>query len=152
MSTSIACRSNVRWKKMIGEPYSGKPNVRFDEGELEIEPFGYYASSLLYRPPRPPRSPAGLGHPERSASFQSLESSHGAVFQERLIWLGEAWLISIKRPFKCKVQFFHYVPFSYAADSYQSLNKNISSLFEDKKGFPGSASRPFQSPLFSMGD
>jgi len=23
---------------MIGEPYSGKPNVRFDEGELEIEP------------------------------------------------------------------------------------------------------------------
>ena len=33
---------------MIGKPYSGKPNVRFDEGELEIEPFGYYASSLLY--------------------------------------------------------------------------------------------------------
>jgi hypothetical protein len=25
------------WKKMIGKPYSGKPNVRFDEGELEIE-------------------------------------------------------------------------------------------------------------------
>jgi len=24
--------------KMIGKPYSGKPNVRFDEGELEIEP------------------------------------------------------------------------------------------------------------------
>jgi hypothetical protein len=23
--------------KMIGKPYSGKPNVRFDEGELEIE-------------------------------------------------------------------------------------------------------------------
>jgi len=33
---------------MIGKPYSGKPNVRFDEGKLEIEPFGYYASSLLY--------------------------------------------------------------------------------------------------------
>jgi hypothetical protein len=32
---------------MIGKPYSGKPNVRFDEGELEIEPFGYYANSLL---------------------------------------------------------------------------------------------------------
>ena len=26
-----------QWKKMIGKPYSGKPNVRFDEGELEIE-------------------------------------------------------------------------------------------------------------------
>ena len=26
------------WKKMIGKPYSGKLNVRFDEGELEIEP------------------------------------------------------------------------------------------------------------------
>jgi hypothetical protein len=25
-------------KKIIGKPYSGKPNVRFDEGELEIEP------------------------------------------------------------------------------------------------------------------
>jgi hypothetical protein len=25
------------WKKMIGKPYSGKPNIRFDEGELEIE-------------------------------------------------------------------------------------------------------------------
>jgi hypothetical protein len=24
---------------MIGKPYSGKPNVRFDEGELEIELF-----------------------------------------------------------------------------------------------------------------
>jgi len=32
----------------MGKPYSGKPNVRFDEGELEIEPFGNYASSLLY--------------------------------------------------------------------------------------------------------
>ena len=27
-----------RWKKMIGKPDSGKLNVRFDEGELEIEP------------------------------------------------------------------------------------------------------------------
>jgi len=26
------------WKKMIGKPYAGKPHVRFDEGELEIEP------------------------------------------------------------------------------------------------------------------
>jgi hypothetical protein len=24
--------------KIIGKPYSGKPDVRFDEGELEIEP------------------------------------------------------------------------------------------------------------------
>ena len=41
-------RSESLWKKMIGKPYSGKPNVRFDEGELEIEPNGHYASSLLY--------------------------------------------------------------------------------------------------------
>jgi len=26
------------WWKIIGKPYSEKPNVRFDEGELEIEP------------------------------------------------------------------------------------------------------------------
>ena len=24
------------WEKMIGKPYSGKPNVRFEEGKLEI--------------------------------------------------------------------------------------------------------------------
>jgi hypothetical protein len=33
---------------MTGKPYSGKLNVRFDEGELEIGYFGHYASSLLY--------------------------------------------------------------------------------------------------------
>jgi hypothetical protein len=38
-----------RWKKMIGKPYSGKLNVRFDEGELEIgHVSSHYASSLLY--------------------------------------------------------------------------------------------------------
>jgi hypothetical protein len=31
------------WKAVYG-----KPSVRFDEGELEIGPYGYYASSLLY--------------------------------------------------------------------------------------------------------
>jgi hypothetical protein len=46
--TGRPSESECLWKKMIGKPYSGKPNVRFDEGELEIEPFGYYASSLLY--------------------------------------------------------------------------------------------------------
>jgi len=35
--------------KIIGKPYSGKLNVRFDEGELEIEHIrSHYASSLLY--------------------------------------------------------------------------------------------------------
>jgi hypothetical protein len=46
--TGRPSESESPWKKMIGKPYSGKPNVRFDEGELEIEPFGNYASSLLY--------------------------------------------------------------------------------------------------------
>jgi len=36
--TGRPSESESLWKKMIGEPYSGKPNVRFDEGELEIEP------------------------------------------------------------------------------------------------------------------
>jgi len=31
--------SESLWRKMIGKPDSGKPTVRFDEGELEIEPF-----------------------------------------------------------------------------------------------------------------
>ena len=41
-------------KKMIGKPYSGKPNVRFDEGELEIEhaattPALYSTEILFFR-------------------------------------------------------------------------------------------------------
>ena len=36
--TGRPSESESLWKKMIGKPYSGKPNVRFDEGELEIEP------------------------------------------------------------------------------------------------------------------
>ena len=32
------------WKKMIGKPYSGKLNVRFDEGELEIEQRAWLSS------------------------------------------------------------------------------------------------------------
>jgi len=35
------------WKKMIGKLYSGKLNVRIDEGELEIG-LCHCASSLLY--------------------------------------------------------------------------------------------------------
>ena len=45
------------WEKIIGKPYSGKPNVRFDEGELEIEllattPALYSTESVnfFYRP------------------------------------------------------------------------------------------------------
>jgi hypothetical protein len=33
---------------MIGKPCAGKLHARFDEGELEIERFSHYASSLLY--------------------------------------------------------------------------------------------------------
>jgi len=36
--TGRPSESESLWKKMIGKSYSGKPNVRFDEGELEIEP------------------------------------------------------------------------------------------------------------------
>ena len=32
------------WKKMIGKPCSGKLNVRFDEGELEIEQRAWLSS------------------------------------------------------------------------------------------------------------
>jgi len=49
---SLGNRGNTQRKpygtKMIGKPDSGKPTVRFDEGELEIELNGHYASSLLY--------------------------------------------------------------------------------------------------------
>jgi hypothetical protein len=30
-------RCECLWMKMVGKPYSGKPNVRIDEGALEIE-------------------------------------------------------------------------------------------------------------------
>ena len=48
---------------MIGKPYSGKPNVRFDEGELEIElpattPVPYSTETQILSPhlPRRPRT------------------------------------------------------------------------------------------------
>jgi len=45
--TGRPSESEILWKKMIGKPYSGKLNVRFDEGELEIELLSHCASSLL---------------------------------------------------------------------------------------------------------
>ncbi len=57
------------------------------------------------------QSLSGPGYPERSACLRFLESSNGAGFQERLIWLDEAWLSSTKKPLKGKVHVFHYVPF-----------------------------------------
>jgi len=33
----MEARCESLWTKIIGKPYSGKLNVRFDEGELEIE-------------------------------------------------------------------------------------------------------------------
>jgi hypothetical protein len=38
------CESN--WRKIIGKPYAGKLHVRFDEGELEIEPLA--TTPVLY--------------------------------------------------------------------------------------------------------
>ena len=35
---------------VIGKPYSGKPNVRFDEGAVETEPKSHGATALLYQP------------------------------------------------------------------------------------------------------
>jgi len=37
------------WKKIIGKPYSGKLNVRFDEGELET---GYGCDIVALRAER----------------------------------------------------------------------------------------------------
>jgi len=46
--TGRPSESESLWKKIIGKQCAGKLHARFDEGELEIEPFGDYASSLLY--------------------------------------------------------------------------------------------------------
>jgi hypothetical protein len=48
--TGRPSESERLWKKMIGEPYSRKATVRFDEGELEIEPSRrlHQLSTLLY--------------------------------------------------------------------------------------------------------
>jgi hypothetical protein len=47
---------------------------------------------------------------ETSPCLRSLESSPGAKFQVRLIWLAEACLSSTKKLLKCKVHIFLYVP------------------------------------------
>ncbi len=43
---------------------------------------------------------SGPGYPERSACLRFLESSHDVKFQERLIWLDEAWLFSTIKPLR----------------------------------------------------
>jgi hypothetical protein len=45
--------------KVIGKPYSGKPNVRFDEGELEIELLA--TTPALYSTVILTLSPSGMG-------------------------------------------------------------------------------------------
>jgi hypothetical protein len=70
--TSGPSGSESLWKNMIGRPDSGKPTVRFDEWELEIDPSGYYASSLLYC--INPASIYNLKSSRRSASDLTVQS------------------------------------------------------------------------------
>jgi hypothetical protein len=42
--------------------------------------------------------PRSTGYPERSPCLRFIELSHGVGFQERLIWLDEAWLFSTIKP------------------------------------------------------
>jgi hypothetical protein len=65
-------RAEGRRGKALGEPYEGKPHVRFDEGALETEPRrrlngheagnGGHGQGEAYRPPRqrPTLHPRGL--------------------------------------------------------------------------------------------
>ncbi len=52
--------------KMIGKPYSGKLNVRFDEGELEIEP------RLLRQFPTLPMLPNSASEITRMPAIQAV--------------------------------------------------------------------------------
>jgi len=54
--------------------------------------------------------------------IRSLESSHDAKFQERLIWLDEAWPFSTIKPLKCKVYIFHYVPLLCPLSTKREVN------------------------------
>jgi len=62
------------------------------------------------------------GYPERSVCLRSLESSHEAKFQERLIWLDEAWLFSTIKPLKRKVYIFHYGPLLCPLSTKREVN------------------------------
>jgi hypothetical protein len=53
---------------------------------------------------------AGPGYPGKSISSRFRETSHEATFLECLTGLAEAWLSSTKRPRKCKIHGFNYVP------------------------------------------
>jgi hypothetical protein len=67
---------------MTGKPYSGKPNVRFDEGELEIG-HSHYASSLLYLLIAPNTSKTGrYSHCLCTATWNGYEVSVLPVPQE----------------------------------------------------------------------
>jgi hypothetical protein len=58
---------------MIGKPYSGKPNVRFDEGELEIEPSA--TTPALYSTATFTRSKFSACPPSRSALLGLVSDS-----------------------------------------------------------------------------
>ena len=68
---------------MIGEPYTGKPYVRFDEGEQETGPFRYRACSLLYAEP-PGRRKFGsiVDKPAGDITPRAVQACH-----ELLAWL-----------------------------------------------------------------
>jgi hypothetical protein len=67
------CESH--WKKMIGKPYSGKPNVRFDEGELEIELLA--TTPALYS--------TGIFKVIRSQNFHAFITT--ALFSNKILFL-----------------------------------------------------------------
>ena len=90
------------WKKIIGKPYSGKLNVRFDEGELEI---GYGCDTVTLTDERMRN---GEYKPQPVATTPALYSTlfsplnHKVVAVPYLLGIEEFLLRSdIKRVCKC---------------------------------------------------
>jgi hypothetical protein len=73
---------------MIGKPYSGKPNVRFDEGELEIELLA--TTPALYSTESAPRSYTGDECRSLEVGLQEQASNH-----LKLIWSNDR-VVSVK--------------------------------------------------------
>jgi hypothetical protein len=91
--------------KIIGKLYSGKPNVQFDEGELEIEPLA--TTPALYSTVSAPRRRMKDEGRPLGAGLQEQASNHLELHWLRTIVVSvkeKAWLDLVRYESRRRIQ------------------------------------------------
>ena len=68
-------RAECRTKKTLGEPDAGNPQVRFDEGALETEPWPKRGTGMLRKQPETTATPRSYSHRASALLHRSLAVS-----------------------------------------------------------------------------